>query len=812
MADEKIHRPRNRASVLRVCAVLKEISSCGRSSPPGAIGLALRGPLGFLAHSTMPLIDRYYPPFKALFHKACSRGGRGPARYTDINPFDSPRHPRSGPPTLLRGVVLFMATIPALHAGALGGYTVDSDNLDQVRQFHLAIQGLSEDVPLDWSGSYTAGGWGGVSESSQAAVLRRVNYYRALAGVPAEITFDPARSAQCQQAALMLSANKKLSHNPPPSWWLYTAAGAEAAGNSNLAIGTAGSAAVTGYMCDPGAENTAAGHRWWLLYPNTRTLGNGDIGGLGSYPPANALWVNDGAAGFFPNTMRSNQISQGTRFVSWPPVGYVPYEQIFARWSFMAENADLRQATVSMQYNGLELGVRLEFRPTQAGHNSFLVWVPQLEGVDTDDPWYRVPRPYSVSTARYQVTISNVLVGGVARSIQYTVTAFDPAVPGLNANATVKAPLSNRTGSRSTFSITPPKFTNAGGAFAMESHDARVLRRSLMTGIDDAENGLGRLTARVSGYDPIGVGGANGSGKAYVLGHGYAGNPTVTQYLELDPLVVPSSSSILNFSSRLGVATKDQIARVQVSTNDGVTWSDIWLAVGNSQIVAAPEIPAPTQTDFQAAAVKLDTYAGRTIRLRFAYTAGRTWYRYTGNGSEAAWQIDNIRCTNSNSSTKTYVAEPTESLERVSTQFVARIPEGEVLVQARGRSFGDHPLEWGRTTLLSTTPDNGSAFNDYPDTGSGWRLTPYGWAYDAQWPHVFFINQGYAIVQPVDGPRLVYLYDYGLQSWMYVTETLHPWYYCYRTRDYLFYASGTATPQRWYYSHKQQQWIREGSF
>ncbi len=74
----------------------------------------------------------------------------------------------------------------------------------------------------------------------KTAVMRMVNYYRAMSGLPGNVTLNLSWSSKAQQAALMMNANNTLNHNPPSTWACYSAAGAEAAGHGNLAGGAAG--------------------------------------------------------------------------------------------------------------------------------------------------------------------------------------------------------------------------------------------------------------------------------------------------------------------------------------------------------------------------------------------------------------------------------------------------------------------------------------------------------------------------------------------------------------------------------------------
>ncbi|MFA5265919.1 MAG: CAP domain-containing protein [Opitutaceae bacterium] len=148
-------------------------------------------------------------------------------------------------------------------------FSVNLTSRAEARAFTNAIYPVSDNVPIGWTG--TLSGTPGVSATGQAgttssafkdAVMVRINWFRAMAGVPASITFNDTYSSKAQEAALMMSANNALSHYPPGSWLLYTSNGAEAAGNSDLSIGSMGPDAISlGYICDPGDNNAAAGHR-----------------------------------------------------------------------------------------------------------------------------------------------------------------------------------------------------------------------------------------------------------------------------------------------------------------------------------------------------------------------------------------------------------------------------------------------------------------------------------------------------------------------------------------------------------------------
>ena len=124
------------------------------------------------------------------------------------------------------------------------------------------------------------------------AVIARINYYRALVDLPAVTLDGGTPTTQAQAAALMMSAQNALSHTPPTSFTCYSPEGAAGAAATNLSLGSMGVAAIDGYMGDAGPNNTAVGHRRWILFPPRASMSTGDVPGGNTPPrPANALHV-----------------------------------------------------------------------------------------------------------------------------------------------------------------------------------------------------------------------------------------------------------------------------------------------------------------------------------------------------------------------------------------------------------------------------------------------------------------------------------------------------------------------------------------
>jgi hypothetical protein len=128
----------------------------------------------------------------------------------------------------------------ALQQNSPDVFRIDVSNREQVRAFYNTVFQASEDVPMEWTGSYTTGDPGSTSLAYRQAVILRVNYFRAMAGVPANIVLNEVYSDKAEQAALMMSANDALNHFPPSDWTFFTEEGAEAASSSDLFLGVVG--------------------------------------------------------------------------------------------------------------------------------------------------------------------------------------------------------------------------------------------------------------------------------------------------------------------------------------------------------------------------------------------------------------------------------------------------------------------------------------------------------------------------------------------------------------------------------------------
>ncbi len=199
-----------------------------------------------------------------------------------------------------------------------------------------------EITPYTWDGKSGGCDPGTVDFDIQTKVADRINYFRRNAGVP-EVLFDEATNEYCQKAALMMTANNKLEHDPPHTWRCWSNEGAYAAKHSLLIKDANTSLAVTYIMDD---KSPTAGNRRWLLYPNGKVYGHGSTNDYA------VIWALDDSGS--ADTAEYMDVP-----VAWPPVGHVPQLMLLTNWTFSIYR-DLTDAKVEVKQDGKALEVQVE--------------------------------------------------------------------------------------------------------------------------------------------------------------------------------------------------------------------------------------------------------------------------------------------------------------------------------------------------------------------------------------------------------------------------------------------------------------------
>ena len=161
----------------------------------------------------------------------------------------------------------------------------------------------------------------------------------------------------------------------------------------------------------------------------------------------------------------------------------------------------------------------------------------------------------------------------------------------------------------------------------------------------------------------------------------------VDQLLNLNWILRPGPGAQLSFASCLGWATPDQVARLQVSTNSGVTWQDLWTRAGNY---------TAGQSSFSTVTLTLESFVGFEILIRFAYdNTGGSYYYQTGTG--IGWYIDDIACSTCERLIDTQVADVSD------TAFSFTPPEAaDYSLRVRARLAGGY-LDWGPAALVNAS-------------------------------------------------------------------------------------------------------------
>lgn len=328
-------------------------------------------------------------------------------------------------------------------------FTVNTQNREEVVEFFQTTYQASETELTGFTGDVDACEAGTISKNFKEALLRRINFFRAMAGLRAGVSLDEGLNAKCQEAALMMLAERSLSHFPDTSWACYSNAGAEAAEKSNLSLAFVpkGRAQhIDLFMADPGAINFLVGHRRWILDPRQDKMGAGytEMDGtvLGpSYFEVLSPSVATGRASVDAADVHGPAQTGGDALALWvigpfgpreetpngvpyPPAGNVPYQIVYERWSFSLADANFDNATVTMSENGNPLSLNVEeLKNDQEFGDNTIVWVPQ--GMPLQQTGIIDHHAGPSGDVTYTVMINNVMVNNTPRNFTYEVTVID---------------------------------------------------------------------------------------------------------------------------------------------------------------------------------------------------------------------------------------------------------------------------------------------------------------------------------------------------------------------------------------------------
>lgn len=507
------------------------------------------------------------------------------------------------------------------------GFVVDTSNRQDVVSFYHAVYGASEGYQnrIAWTGNYTstsAGAEGTVSPAFVADVERRVNFFRALSGIRADVrvnsgatvniqpgdAFQPdpstTKAAAAQRSALMIirsyPGNGGLSHNPTSAnTTAWTPAAWNANKNGSLALGYFGPGAVDAYLKEDvmgtSAWNVDVGHRRWVLFQWSTDFATGDTPGNFNSgantvrPPSNSLYV----------VPKTSELDFGTDpvFAAYPSAGFFPASLNSPYWSLSYPGADFSAATVSMRdASSNPVTATVVSRRGGYGDNSIVWQVPSAAAVKSVG-----------SDTRWNVTVSNVQGAGVPSSYSYSVTLIDP-------NRLPYTPQISGTGTPFTSGATY-QIAAVPGADRME---ARFFLRTNAAWSEGAEDLItSRVIDRTSGSYPFhgsNAGYVKTGAKAFRLTFPTRYDPFLNgvpeQIFELGRSLVPAPGAKLNFSYRRGLMTAASKLVVEISQDSGFSWAPLGPAYSGLGGVG--------DSAFQSASLSLPG-SGEPVRVRFRY-------------------------------------------------------------------------------------------------------------------------------------------------------------------------------------------------
>lgn len=564
--------------------------------------------------------------------------------------------------------------------GATGGFVVNRGDRRDVLVFFNCAYNASQNfaATMAWTGNIATGVPGTTSAAFKDDVLRRINFFRALGGLPGDIVFDATKSAMCQEAALMFSANDSISHTPPGTWTWYTANAAEAAGNSNIALGDYGPDAVNAFMVDDGSGNEMAGHRRWLLYSRAQEMGTGDVPvtNLPSPTSANAIWV-----------IGNFKAAPAPQFVPWPNAGFIPQSLVPVRWSLSYPGANFTGATITMTQGVTSVPVTIISNGVTNVADNTIVWVPAgIPAAVTND----LP---------YTITVTGITGAGVPAATSYTTTIFNPDILGdsVTITGTATPPTTGQTYTFNTIAQADQceLKVNTGSAAAW-TEGAEDSPAPQIADLTTGGYGLRQTSLKRTGA------------KAFHLA--FPGFADQSFIVTRDVLV--SASSQLQWYDRGRFATTTTTLEAQVSTDNGGTWSSIFSRPGVGLSSGLWD------ANWISRGISLAAYAGQIVRVRFVLKQNGGSIVVSTSGDDGFF-FDDITITNGTE----LVNSVTTSLALGAGSFVLNAATaGAVLTDGTTYFMRIRPnvgTRWyGFGTLKSVTAQTPAGF-------SGWVATQY---------------------------------------------------------------------------------------
>ncbi|HEX3997713.1 MAG TPA: hypothetical protein VHX65_04085 [Pirellulales bacterium] len=231
-------------------------------------------------------------------------------------------HPEDGAALALEGVPSYPRTLDDLRRGLQAIYTTVPPPFAPAASNAAASQPKSA-ATIDPA-----------ADADAVAAVRRLNAYRFVCGLPANVTLDAEQTYYAQAGAKLLKAVGKLDHTPanPGLPEAEYKDGYNGTSHSNIYQGSPNTplaSTVDAYMNDSDPSNIdRVGHRRWCLNPAMQTTG------FGKYEGFSAMWSFDNRR---PN-------AGAWDIVAYPARGYMPVEYFSPdhAWSLIWNSAHVK--------------------------------------------------------------------------------------------------------------------------------------------------------------------------------------------------------------------------------------------------------------------------------------------------------------------------------------------------------------------------------------------------------------------------------------------------------------------------------------
>ncbi|MDB6069200.1 MAG: SCP-like extracellular protein [Verrucomicrobiales bacterium] len=552
-----------------------------------------------------------------------------------------------------------------------GDFVVDTSSRMESLSFYNTVFLASEGAEsrINWTGAFGSCSQGNTDINFRRDIRRRVNYYRAICGLPT-VTFDaegalndgPAGSPQivlgtskraCAQGAAYMNAfsrvfypNSPVTHDPAATsnicWTTHAWNGCY---HSNLTVGYFGPKAIDVYMADDNANGDASadlhvGHRRWILFSRARDMSSGDVpqgtyvSGLTSYPvqAANALYVTG-----FANPVETSP----RKFVTWPPQGYVPAPIKPIRWSVSFPDAVFPTTAAAI---------------TLKGPNGAVIPVTVLSAnyANLGDPSL-VFQPSSTPLAgtadtTYTVTVTGISGPNVPSSITWQTTFFNPDILGVDQTITGPA---KPAPSGADYQFTPIPIASA---YQLTASQPAAKAHWIEAADGLSPQILPALTGNYSLIQGAGILGGLLFGPGTGLYSFHLSFPfEVTepdslphdQSFSLGSEFIPDPASTLRFYEYFRWLFSVNRLSAELSADGGVSWTEIYGRNGNSVYsVGGKYFSSSWDQQWFLRTISLAPWAGKPVRLRFILRHGGV--PFEGPDLNHGCYIDEITLSNVN--------------------------------------------------------------------------------------------------------------------------------------------------------------------